>query len=625
MAHLDEISSNTGAASIVIASCDLIGELLAQSPKGNPLSPRSRGWPTSRLARRSVSAAAMRTSASPAASAAASTPAAARPRCGWRRGSAAAGRGGGRGGGGADAGGGGRGAAGFGVRVIHSGVWGFASSPIVTEDEIKRITGIAAEVAKASAMAKKVDVKLAPVPAYTEYWSTPMKKEPARVSHGRQAGVRAESGRCGGEDQSVSSVTANVGVNNEWKYFASSEGSYIEQETFEITPSFNVSAKVGDVVKTRNFVGVPKTGGWEVAEESEMLENAERIANEAVEMTSAKPIGMGLKDLVLTPSHAMLTIHEIVAHATELDRILGYEANYAGTSFVKLSDVGKLKYGSKLMNITADRTMPGGMATIGFDDDGVKTTEFPIVRDGILVGLQTNRETAPLIGDKASKGCTSASSWRDYPFLRMPNVHLEAGPKGIAERRADDRGHQGRRAHRRPRQLLDRPAALQRPVRRQLLLGDQERQEDADGDRRHLQRDHDRLLGEPGPDRQPGDVEDVRHRRRRQGSADADQQHLARESPYPDQEDHDRRGLRIMRWRTFIVAGVVAGVGTLADTVAQNDARIRQIGVNRILYGSDSAVGTGRAPREAWASFRELPLADAEFRVIAANVASYLR
>ena len=135
---------------------------------------------------------------------------------------------------------------------------------------------------------------------------------------------------------------------------------------------------------------------------------------------------MGLKDLVLTPSHAMLTIHEIVAHATELDRILGYEANYAGTSFVKLSDVGKLKYGSKLMNITADRTMPGGMATIGFDDDGVKTTEFPIVRDGILVGLQTNRETAPQIGDKASKGCTSASSWRDYPFLRMPNVHARS-------------------------------------------------------------------------------------------------------------------------------------------------------------------------------------------------------
>jgi TldD protein len=314
--------------------------------------------------------------------------------------------------------------------VIHSGVWGFASSPIVTEDEIRRITGIAADIAKASAVAKKVDVKLAPVPAYTAYWATPIDKDPSAVAQDvKQAFVQTVVDAAL-RTKGVSAVTASVGVVNEWKYFASSEGSYIEQETFEITPQFSVSAKVGDVTKTRAFIGVPKTGGWEVAEQSEMLDNADRIASEAIEMTTAKPIGMGLKDLVLTPSHAMLTIHEIVAHATELDRVLGYEANYAGTSFVKLSDVGKLKYGSKLMNITADRTMPGGLATIGYDDDGVKTTEFPIVREGILVGLQTNRETAPVIGDKASKGCTSAASWRDYPFLRMPNVRLEAGPKG---------------------------------------------------------------------------------------------------------------------------------------------------------------------------------------------------
>jgi len=319
---------------------------------------------------------------------------------------------------------------GFGVRVIHSGVWGFASSPIVTEDEVRRIARMATDVARASAIAKRLDVKLAPVPSYQQYWSTPTKREPSAVSQDDKQAFVQKVVDAASKVKGVTSVTASVQITNEWKYFASSEGSYIEQETWETSPSFNVSAKVGDVVKTRSFVGVPKTGGWEVAEESEMLENAERIANEAVEMTTAKPVGMGLKDLVLSPSHAMLTIHEIVAHATELDRVLGYEANYAGTSFVKLTDVGKLKYGSKLMNITADRTIPGGMATIGFDDDGVKTTQFPIVRDGILVGLQTNRETAPLIGDKASKGCTSASSWRDYPFLRMPNVHLEPGPKG---------------------------------------------------------------------------------------------------------------------------------------------------------------------------------------------------
>jgi TldD protein len=137
-----------------------------------------------------------------------------------------------------------------------------------------------------------------------------------------------------------------------------------------------------------------------------------------------------VRDLVLSPSHLALTIHEIVAHATELDRVVGYEANYAGTSFVKVTDLNKLKYGSKLFNISGDKVRPGGRASVGYDDDGVKTTRFPIVRDGILVGLSTNRETAHYIGEKESRGCTQATTWRDYPFLRMPNVHLEPGPAG---------------------------------------------------------------------------------------------------------------------------------------------------------------------------------------------------
>jgi TldD protein len=426
-----EFLKATGAAGLVIASSDLVGELIAQSPKGNPQTSMFKGLSDIALGeakKMGCTYADIRFTRSVTSGVNASG--------GSDRNADGGGFGGGRGGrGGAGRGGGARaggrpGAAGFGVRVIHSGVWGFASSPIVSEDEIRRITRIAADIAKASAIAKKTELKLAPVPAYVEYWSSPVRNDPTTVSQDEKQALVQKVVDAVVKNKGVSNVTASVGVTNEWKYFASSEGSYIEQETFEITPQFNVSAKVGDVTKTRSFVGVPKTGGWEVAEEAEMLESAERIAAEAVEMTTAKPLGMGLKDLVLTPSHAMLTIHEIVAHATELDRVLGYEANYAGTSFVKLSDVGKLKYGSKLMNITGDRTMPGGMATVGFDDDGVKTTEFPIVRDGILVGLQTNRETAAVVGDKASKGCTSASSWRDYPFLRMPNVRLEAGAKG---------------------------------------------------------------------------------------------------------------------------------------------------------------------------------------------------
>src|SRR3954447_7826016 len=430
----------SGAA---VAASDLIGELIAQTPQGKVLQSKFKGLADVALMQAETSGCSYADIGFTR-----STNNGVNASGGNREfddlggfGGGGGGRGGGRGGGGRGGGGFGgrgggaatvrdRGAAGFGVRVIHSGVWGFASSPIVTEDEIKRITLLATEVAKASAIAKRADVKLAPVEAYQEYWVTPFKKDPGTIPQEEKQALVQKVVDLVVKTKEVTSVNASVQLEHEWKYFASSEGSYIEQETYTTTPQFTVTARKDGETRTRVFTAVPMTGGWEVAEASEMVENAERIAAEAVEFCTAKPVEMGVKDLILTPSHAMLTIHEIVAHATELDRILGYEANYAGTSFVKLSDVGKLKYGSKLFNVTADRTMPGGMATIGYDDDGVKTMEFPIIRDGILVGLQTNRETAPQIGDKASKGCTSASSWRDYPFLRMPNVRLEAGGKG---------------------------------------------------------------------------------------------------------------------------------------------------------------------------------------------------
>jgi TldD protein len=321
-------------------------------------------------------------------------------------------------------------AAGFGVRVIHSGVWGFASSPIVTEDEIRRITRLAVEVARASAIAKKHDVRLTPVESYIEHYITPLRINPVDVSEtDRQAWAQAIVDRTSGV-QGVTRAQVAARPVYEWRYFASTEGSYIEQENYMLTPTLTVTARVGDVTRTRNYPGPAQMGGWEVALNSGLLEAAERVAHEAVEMCTARPLGSpGPRDLVLSPSHAMLTIHEIVAHATELDRIVGHEANYAGTSFIRLEDLGRLKYGSEIFNVTADRTSPG-LASTGFDDDGVKTQEWPLVRDGILVGLQTNRETAHYIGEDFSRGCTYGTTWRDYPFLRMPNVHVEPGPPG---------------------------------------------------------------------------------------------------------------------------------------------------------------------------------------------------
>jgi hypothetical protein len=463
------------------------------------------------------------------------------------------GRGGGRGGGGRGGGfgrGGGGGvgageAAGFGVRVIHSGVWGFASSPIVTETEIRRIARMAAEVARAGAVAKKVDVRLAPVPAFTEYWSTPMQKDPMQLSQDdRQAFVQKVVDTAL-PMKDVLSVNASVQLEHEWKYFASTEGSYIEQEIYTTSPSFTVTARRDGETRTRTYSGQPRTGGWEVAEASGMIENAERIAAEAVEFCTAKPIDMGIKDLVLTPSHAMLTIHEIIGHPTELDRILGYEANYAGTSFIKLADVGKLKYGSKLFNVTADRSRPGGdrhgrLRRRRGEDAGVadRPRRHPGgAPDQPRVGALHRREGEPRVHARQL-------------VARLPvPAHAERArgcrPPGIAHAGGDHRRHEGRRVHRRPRQLLDRPAALQRPVRRQRVLGDQERQADAHGDRRHLQRHHHRLLGQPRRRLGPRVLGDARHRRRRQGAAGADQQHLARLPLPAHQGDHGRGGVRL--------------------------------------------------------------------------------
>ena len=262
------------------------------------------------------------------------------------------------GGGGFGGGGGGREeSAGFGVRVIHSGVWGFASSPFVTEDEIKKITAQATEVAKASAVSKRFEVKLAPIEAYIDYWAVPVKVNPDDVSLDDKIAFLMKINEAALKQPDVMRVQSQIAFDFEWKYLATSEGSYIEQEIWRTFPSFSVTARKGNEVKQRTFTRAAEDRrATRSRSTAKMLENVERICAEAAEHCTAPPIGVGLKDLIMTPSHAMLTIHEIVAHATELDRIVGYEANYAGTSFVKISDLGKLKYGSKLFNVTADRT-----------------------------------------------------------------------------------------------------------------------------------------------------------------------------------------------------------------------------------------------------------------------------
>ena len=224
-------------------------------------------------------------------------------------------------------------------------------------------------------------------------------------------------------------ATANAGFEYQWKYLATSEGSFIEQLFRFCNCSAAATARSGSAGQDPHLrAGLGRR--LRVPEEMRPPWPGRQSRGRSHQHSKAKPVGQGLKDLVLLPSHLALTIHEIVAHPTELDRIAGYEANYAGTSFIKISDLGKLKYGSPKFNIVADRTYPGAMATVGFDDDGVKAQKWQIVKDGILVGLQTNRETSHLINENFSRGCTFANHWRNYPFLRMPNIQLEPGPAG---------------------------------------------------------------------------------------------------------------------------------------------------------------------------------------------------
>ena len=423
-----------GASAVVLASSDVIADLIAQSAKGQPLQSKFKGLADIALAeakRGGCSYGDIRFTRTMTLPSVAVTGGASEAGGGGRGG----GRGG-RGGGGGGGGFGGRGgaigppnepdgtprAAGFGVRVIHGGVWGFASSPIVSEDEIRRIARLAIDVAKASAIAKKVDVQLAPVPPYQLYWSTALVKDPTTMSEADKQRALHTAVDAALKHTDVVSASATVTFGSEWKYFASTEGSYIEQDTFTTMPSFSVTAKRGDATLTRALQIPGGTGGWELVEEARMISSVDQVVDEAFELAAATPMAAGVRDLVLSPSHLALTIHEIVAHATELDRVMGYEANYAGTSFVKVTDLGKLKYGSKLFNITGDKVRPGGRATVGYDDDGVKTTQFPIVRDGILVGLSTNREMAHYIGEKESRGCCYADSWASVPFpqYRVP-------------------------------------------------------------------------------------------------------------------------------------------------------------------------------------------------------------
>ncbi len=321
---------------------------------------------------------------------------------------------------------------GFGVRVIADGAWGFASSPIVTPEEIVRVTGEAITVAKANASIQPKPVVLAATKAYRDRWVSPFEKDPFTVPLKEKLDLLESVAFEVKKNQKVFSGQTNLSARSEDKYFASSEGSSIQQLVVQIFGGTTASAVdfQRGVSKTRSYQPTQLSAGWEYVPEMNLVENAQRIREEVLEHLAAPAVKPGKKDLVLLPSHLMLTIHESVGHPTELDRALGYEANYAGTSYITPDKIGK-RIASELVTFYGDRTYERGLATIGYDDDGVKTSRFLLIENGIFKHYQTTREQAPLVGETESRGCSFADSWATVPFQRMPNVWLKPGPAEV--------------------------------------------------------------------------------------------------------------------------------------------------------------------------------------------------
>jgi TldD protein len=325
---------------------------------------------------------------------------------------------------------------GFGVRVLVDNTWGFASSSAVTKDDIAAIARQAVGIARANKSINTDPVRLAPVESFPDAeWNTPVTNDPFEMPLQPKIDLLLQINEEALKVQGASFVSAFMLFVNEKKFFASTDGSYITQSLIRSYPTFSVTAVNRETNRfyQRSALTAPMAMGYEYIESLPLLQEAKQAAEEAVAMHKAKTVTPGQKTLVLHPSNLWLTIHESVGHPTELDRALGYEANFAGTSFLTTDKLGKFQFGSPLVNIVGDKTQDKAMATCGYDDDGVKTTSFPIIKDGVFVDYQTTRDQAHLIGQTKSHGCSYADNWASVPFQRMPNVSLQPNSRPVSE------------------------------------------------------------------------------------------------------------------------------------------------------------------------------------------------
>jgi TldD protein len=323
--------------------------------------------------------------------------------------------------------------AGFGVRVLVDGAWGFSSSRVLEPSEADRIAREAVEIARASGLARGEPVELDDTPPVTDTYRTPYGEDPFGVSLDEKLRLLMDADAAMARVPGIAIRESNVVAGREIKTFASSAGARIEQEIVEAGGGIEATAVNESEMQQRSypnsFGGQVVTGGFEAVRALELAEHGQESAELAVALLDAPQCPSGAMDLVLDSTQVALQIHESCGHPTELDRVFGTEASFAGTSFLTTDKLDRLRYGSDAVSIDADATAPGGLGTFGYDDEGVPAQNVPLVDHGTLVGYLTSRETAPRIG-RRSMGSARAWTWSHIPLIRMTNINLRPGGAG---------------------------------------------------------------------------------------------------------------------------------------------------------------------------------------------------
>lgn len=326
---------------------------------------------------------------------------------------------------------------GFGVRVLYQGAWGFAASSILSVEEVPRVADLAVRIAKGSATMTSEKIRLAEEPVHVDHVVTPVRVDPFGVLLEEKTELLTDVMDYVHRQPGVVRSGGHLWARRDLKLFASTEGSRITFDLVAVQGGFEATARYDGRFASRTFNTPHLRMGYELIQEANFAAEAPRIATEAVQKVKAPPVDPGTYDLILDPEHLSLTMHESCGHPSELDRALGYEANYAGTSFLTPDKRGAFRYGSPHVTFVADNTEPETLAATGYDDDGVACQQWDIVRDGIFVGYCTNREVAPKIDEERSRGSNRADGWGSVPIVRIANIGLQPGHATLDDMLAD--------------------------------------------------------------------------------------------------------------------------------------------------------------------------------------------